>query len=92
MKRGQVAGRRISDLQFQMSGGKSVAIGVLQKKGVNIFVFVWMRKEASRSDSGRQEATGKGANVRKAEKRGYNGHARKVGMVMKREGAIEKDL
>jgi hypothetical protein len=44
-----------------------------------------MRKEASQGDSVRQEATGKEADVKNRKKRGYNGRAREVGVLMKRD-------
>jgi hypothetical protein len=77
---GRAAG--ISDLKFQISEGQSGAAAPHSKNGVNIFVFVWIRKEASGSDSGRQEATGKGEGGKNRKKRGYNRRAREVAMVM----------
>ena len=71
----------ISDLKSQ-SNERGVAA---RKRDVNIFVRVGMRKEASGGDNGRQEATGKGADGKNRQKRGYNRCAREVGVLMKRD-------
>jgi hypothetical protein len=76
---GRAAG--ISDLKFQISEGQSGAAAPHSKNGVNIFVFVWIRKEASGATAGdRGDRKGEGGKNRK--KRGYNRRAREVAMVM----------
>ena len=68
-------------LRAALRRGKSgfACLGALKKKHVNIFVRVWMRKEASGGDNGRQEATGKGVKVKNGEKWVYNRRVQEVG-------------
>ena len=57
-----------------------------EKKSVNIFVRVWMRKKAAGGDNERQEATRKGVGAKNQKNRGYNRRAQKVGTVMGERG------
>jgi hypothetical protein len=85
----QSDGKRDRNFRSQTHRKERVAA---PKNGVNIFVRLWARKEASRGDSERQQATGKEEDAKNPEKRGYNEHARQVGMMMKRKRASEKNL